>query len=140
MFTKKQIELASKVNKILEKLGWEWEPERGEWCLVKDEIEIGVFKPHLISMVHGESLYSYEAWRQNHWYISEVIPILHWERLERILEEMGYWPEITRRIYGSEGAKSHCKIDKNGKFMVAAWAEIRQEAVMEAIIKLAEEK
>ena len=104
---------------------WEWEPEVGEWyyqdfgngklLLVKDEhVRLDIIEDLYVEHV-------------------KLTPLLHWEKIEEILEGMGYelglhnWLENkyqgsiyfnNRRLFGTIG-KSH------------------QEAVMLAVIELA---
>lgn len=104
------------------KVGWKWTPEVGEfyldangdvWCIADEEIV-----NYLVLYPKGN------------------IPILPWERIEEILEGVGY--ELY--IYESEGS---CKADNtydvfvNGNFY--GNAKSRQEAVMLAVDKLRKE-
>jgi len=132
MFTKKEIDLAEKtveaIKQIAEKQGkeWEWMPVIGEQCLFES-------KPSLITDALPDYVYLNSG---NNWISKkDVIPLLHWEKIEEILEGMGYWLRI--------GDKYSCQIHPpNG---VNAWPDgagigkSRQEAVQRAVIKLGEE-
>jgi len=146
MFTKTEIELAPKVyealKKIAEKQGkkWEWEPEIGDWFLLNDYpyVVAGVLWYTIANKVDNEPqpddaisvvyVKSHTIQTEAH---DNVIPLPHWEKLEEIMEGLGYI------LQGPFKDKS-CFV---ARFGVKGWAEgkSRQEAVMRAIIKLGEE-
>ena len=70
-------------------------------------------------------------------YIRDVIPLLHWEKLEEILESVGYFLEVEKLSHknceclilkGMDDPETECIAVGSGK--------TRQEAVMRAIVIL----
>jgi len=133
MFTKKEIELAPKVNEILTKLGWEWIPEMGEWCIYG----FGVLG--LVIGVRGKqwlniSDYGYELHRDS------AYPILQWEKIEEILEKLGYSVEIKNIYYFYDKYEFVISQQYSNFKTIEERAKTRQEAVMKAVTKLGKEK
>ena len=142
MFTKREIELAPQVNEALTKLKWNgWEIQEGEWCLYKK-------KGYLI--VNPASRNADDIWlndfNRSTVFLAKVkkcIPILHWEDIERILQQ-NYIIGI-RAIYNTrENREYKCVIAKRdssglGK-KAEANGETRQESVMKAVVRLGENK
>jgi len=151
MFTKTKIELAKPCVEAIKKIAkakgkkWEWEPERGEWFIYKKRIylltdirEKGKFLGHFV----------YDDTYGLHREIGEVTPLLHWEKLEKIMEGLGYsihigcvgdmenWHWKPKEFYKARLDQKFCYIPKNEILTIA---DTRQEAVMRAIIKLGEE-
>lgn len=132
---------------------WEWEPEVGERCIYSPNRKIyagqavgkiGLVWPHdasfynnkKIEVIFGDGLSLYTK-------IDEFIPLLHWEKIEEILEGMRYEIRIDREYtYYSpatgdgEGYKQcFCKIGKLPNSIIVT-AKTRQEAIQGAVIKL----
>jgi len=120
-------ELALKVDRVLEELGWKWQPKVGEWWrlndyvwLIKDDSDIEYcqsFPPPNI-----------------------VAPILHWEEIERVLEKA----EIVFCLEDREWLKEEVRFkvtldDTDISNSVLAESSTRQEAVMKAVNKLRKE-
>jgi len=132
MFTKKQIELAPKVNKVLNKLGWKWKPQWRDLCWWGNNLAcvIQVNEP-----ANGWIVIS-----PGHRYLTStpyasLVPILHWEELLSILTKVGYVFEVAHSLNLAYG----CRLWKEGVMLADIdscnnW----QEAVMRAIIKLGE--
>jgi len=112
-------ELAKANNDVLEKLGWKWEPKVGEWFLDAVSGEIFLIDRDDVKD-DSDCLHGY------------VIPILHWEEIERVLEGMGYELEVRMR-------ECAISLQQSGDCVVLVGAESRQSAVMKAVIKLGEE-
>jgi len=151
MFTKEAQELASKVYEAIKKISkgkWEWEPKAGggEWCIYNK-------KPHLIVGVgvgndlwlrkSGIMCYMFEPDKRK-----KIIPLLHWERIEEILEGMGY-RVYMEEFYMDRSLKARksaeCKIYKYGEdlqggtLLIKIEAKSCQLAVMRAVIELGKE-
>ena len=149
MFTKEEQKLAPKVVQAIEKITqsarreWEWKPEVGEWCLYKSRIDLllqdedghwyfGIRRDRLFGELHtlANPVCFYG--------IANLIPLLHWEKLEDILEDLGFFLEVEKIgrkdckcliLKGSGGPETECVAAGSGK--------TRQEAVMRAVIELA---
>lgn len=126
-------DLAKPNNDVLERLGWKWKPEPGEWFLNKQG------NPRLMIGFNG---YHIEDAENLIYYPPEIVPILHWEEIERVLEGVGYIIEIE--TFSFTNYNPYCKIYKKLNFaeierIVKQSGKSRQEAVMKAVIKLAEE-
>lgn len=133
MFTKEEITLAKPVIKAIKKISkgkWEWKPEVGEWWF--DERKDHGRNPILISLP------SDIEWINT--YPTICIPLLHWEKIEEILEEMGYktwttkyyWEDTIKTLYECQislGLRSEAIVDEE--------ATTAREAVMQAVIELA---
>lgn len=90
MFSKEAIKLTPKVCEVLKELGWEkWEPEEGEWGLTDYNEAVLIYKnidknkkncPLLANTEYGvTSCIGPE-------YHEVGIPILHWEKIRKIVE------------------------------------------------------
>jgi len=160
MFTKKEIELAPAVYEAIKRISvksekypcltkdkngieqltykkWEWEPKPFELFLSDKDIycvvDVSLFRDPQIDWII-EKAFDKDGNNDGPFYPEHCIPILHWEKIEEILEGMGYWLRI--------GDKYSCQIHlPNG---VNAWPDgagigkSRQEAVQKAVIKLGE--
>lgn len=122
------VKLAKPNNTVLEKLGWKWKAEIGEWCIdTAGELR-------LISRLDVDGSPQRNTWH-GYEYIDEPIPILHWEEIERVLEGMGYYISFTSDVWANYGvliAQNRHDIDK----AVLGKGESRQEAMMRATIQL----
>lgn len=142
MFTKTEIDLASKVYEALKKIAerqgkkWEWEPEFGEWLIYRSPKVIGE-TVGIIDYIVSKKVICFAPEEGNiHYDYCEIddgfIPILHWEKLEGILEDLGYEVIVYRykcEVWAEEDTGMRLKCRKKG--------QTRQEAVMRAVIKLA---
>jgi len=117
---------------------WEWEPKMGEWCRFDNISHLikGVSNnPQIIDLHPGyrqcdQTKYDPPA--------SDVTPLLPWERIEKILEEMGYWLKTERLPFNGCRAMTG-NLPKH--YQVERWinGRTRQEAVMRAVIELGKE-
>jgi len=119
---------------------WEWEPEVGEWCIFQDAHIPPRKKVCLV--IRAEGLYisvfpkyldkfgDYTCFRKP----TNCIPLLHWERIEEILEGMGYevW---TDKLKGYV----KCRIFRGKDQLVLEQRKTRREAVYAAVIELGKE-
>ena len=114
------------------KVKWKWKPKVGEWYLTPDD-EVRCIGDELdlesIPIVVDLN--------------PAYIPILHWEEIERVLEGVGYYVD-TRKLtpYGcghKELSVSEIYLINSPDFISDGKGESRQEAVMQAVIKLGEE-
>jgi len=119
---------------------WEWKPEVGEcfsfgWKDIRKLIIIPVkFYLEEDNICFDDYVFP----------ISHCIPLLHWERIEEILEGMGYYLKITK--YDEWGnplkmcvaeiwLKGHSSVESK-----SAVAKTSQEAAQKAVIELGKEK
>jgi len=123
---------------------WEWKPEVGEcfsfgWKDIRKLIIIPVkFYLEEDNICFDDYVFP----------ISHCIPLLHWERIEEILEGMEY-RIYTEKFYMDSQLKSRksaeCKIYQydqhlqGGTLLVKLEAKTRQEAVQQAVIELGKE-
>jgi len=136
MFTQEKIKLAKPTYEAIKKIAktkgkkWEWRPRVGEWFLFDRRIR-------LVCNVNVElRLLFYPEYIDTGFIVKsvhqrKVIPFFHWEKLEEIVEGLGY-------ILQGPFANKSCFV---ARFGVKGWAEgkTRQEVVMRAIIELGEE-
>lgn len=136
MFTKEEIALAKDTVEAIKKISkgkWEWEPEVGEFVIIYGQVVLvkSVWPEALhygISLEYG--LHGIEG------YAKDYIPLLHWERIEKILEGMGYELDVFKSI------KEHlfvCSVHRNSKIVLVVRAKSRQLAVTQAVIELGKE-
>jgi len=133
---------------------WRWEPRVGEWCWwqpisrrLQKRYRLG--ETFLITLAGDDKvkLGIGIIWAK----VCECIPLLHWEELESILEEMGYWLEIGKPLneYIKLGTmKVGCSIYQKGVteyeatlyrlIVFVTKLDTRQEAVTAAVLALAE--
>jgi len=142
MFTKTKIELAKPCVEAIKKIAqakgkeWEWEPEIGDFFLFGKEMGIVVDEDWVNPHTFKGMCIDPEEKRGviNIIYIERATPILHWEKIEKILEDWG----CVVIVY-----QGKCEIwedDNTGMRLRIRWGgKTRQEAVMRAIIKLGEE-
>lgn len=110
---------------------WEWEPEWSDICIWGDELVmcIEVKRDDLIEILpqwgSTTTLAPYAS----------LVPLLHWEKLEEILERLGY-PIIILKMYDRNGYAFQCKMGRNLDG-VNVMRGTRQEAVVQATIELA---
>jgi len=142
MFTKTEIELAKPcieaVKKIAKAKGkeWEWKPEVGEWCIDENNIMLIAEVDYITD--DPENWYQISNGSYN-WCTGSmyVIPLLHWEKLEKIMEKFGYKMYVKFETIG--GNHYQCGICNGTAVLVLEIGKTRQEAVMRAIIRLGEE-
>ena len=121
------------------KVKWKWEPEPGEWCIILGKL-------HLITEIDGKIVIKvvpeppiYDRPLEK----SDVIPILPWEIIEKVLEDV-----YDARFEFSRGKeiKWVCSVElhqnrflKNGYYRtIVSSGKSCQEAVMLAVIGLGE--
>ena len=160
MLTKEEIALVAPWNEAMKKISkgkWEWEPEEGNVFEYKWQEINGQYKRVWHKKVEVVP-FEFQTWTdedgrymafgeppnyktRRHYFLPNCIPLLHWEKIEEILEGMGYiFQEPIRRCYGSEGFKCHCVISLKGRQAGWGWGKTRQEAVMRAVIELGKEE
>jgi len=141
MFTKTEIELAPKVYEAIKKIAkakgrdWEWKPKVGEWCIINNQKSTSLILlvdkeiEEMVQVLINHTL----SWQSK----KNLIPLLHWEKLEKIMEGLGYYVILW---WDNWYKQWNCRIIKNeeDKFP-SVRGKTRQEAVMRAIIRLGEE-
>jgi len=148
MFTKAEINLALSTYEAIKKIAkregkeWEWNPEIGEWCLIKKKwgttlknvVGIIVLVNEDKNIVRVEAVVETDSIFFSGWYRQkDLIPILHWEKLEEILEGLGYMVDIRL-----EQGNFICEVD-GYEYWADGKGKTRQEAMMRAVIKLSKE-
>jgi len=145
MFTKKEIELAKSVYKALLKLGWKgWKPEIGDFCLDKEKVGF-IWSYSLLTkdkVVHCIEKSTLDGWVAP---IKDCIPILHWEKIEKILKKRGYDLYVdlneTLELYlPPEGHYAKFSNYRDRSIWGEGVGKTRQAAVMWAVIALSERK
>jgi len=136
------VEVCKKCNKPIK--GWEWEPMPKDICFDKaghELIVIGINsrKPWIIEVARV-----YEDGIEMDGEVicpDEVVPFIPWQRIEEILERLGYYVRILRNVdkdaYGNHLCE--CAIDRNKGHIAKAVAKTRQRAVTEAFLELEKE-
>lgn len=120
---------------------WEWKPEVGEYCIYRPNSPY-FNKLELITGINKEKRKLLLSHSIDSYPMDECIPLLHWEKLEEILEEMGYVIDLGKEYTSWEDFTWHCdlrqKYTSGYKFVLAGSScKTRQEAVMWAVIELA---
>jgi len=115
------------------KIGWKWEPKPGEWCVLWDKAVL-IYRTYDDKVIVNLGQPEHRA--------KNVIPILHWEEIERVLEGVGYYLKLNH--YDQEnGSAFVARFDreKTNEFLPEheVPCKSRQEVVMRAVIKLGEE-
>lgn len=120
---------------------WKWKPEVGEWCLWKD-------KPYVIYEVE-ENIGPDIGYRDTriaapydfHYVMRKnLTPILHWEKIEEILKQLGYVLTGDSWLGDTYNTWIYSEHDKFfGDPLVMCNGKTRQLAVMRAVIELGKE-
>jgi len=143
MFTKTEIELAKPTYEAIKKIArakrkkWEWKPEVGEWCIDENNIMLIAEVDYITD--DPENWYQIANGSYN-WCTGSmyVIPLLHWEKLEKIMEGLGC--ELDLKDFRGSYSYFSARFWQNGVYAtIPEIGKTRQEAVMRAIIKLGEE-
>jgi len=146
MFTKEVIETAKPCDNALRKLGWKWKPQPGEWCIYKKNGEIALvtdYYPKTASNKYEtvEVLFPPRENTRVEEFANNFIPILHWEKIEKILEKAGYgihisssWEHALCQIFLTSTGKGRRNV------IVREGGRTRQEAIIKSVIALAKGK
>lgn len=107
------------------KVRWAWEPEVGEWWLNKLNQKVHCIgnERELVDMQPSIGI------------DENIISILHWETIERVLEGVGYWMKME---YDGKSCYMGSEIGTPSA-LVHIVGESRQETVMKALIALGKE-
>lgn len=121
---------------------WEWEPRWNELALL-DGTLVSIRQHWLTSdkrkvcRVAGKNEKSFTVMKE------KLLPILLWERIEEILEGMGYfirvqsWSIDNKRLYRHEFYAEIWNLAKNNReYIVSQHASTTQQAVQKAVIEL----
>lgn len=119
---------------------WEWEPEVGESFVGSEGVPIviaGIIDVPLALGTENRRLQHLSLGKVKEVFVKDTIPLLHWEKLEEILKEMGY---IINLQYNPKVAW-WCEIWRNELLLEKVDAcQTRQEAVQRAVIELGKEE
>lgn len=127
-------DLAKSNNEVLEKLGWKWSPKFGEYVIWLNQIWIVVKRmQNTLHLIRDDN--------EGGGALENCIPILHWEEIQRILEDIGYiitaeWDKglgYYSRIYTEREA---CGDPDEKSFILEAVGKDYQEAIMRGVIEL----
>lgn len=145
MFTKEEQALTKPCYEAIKKISkgrWKWEPKVGEYFM------------HFTSVSHSKFYLITEVDKTFVWFAMTVggygtakhtdlhnwIPLLHWERIERVLEEMGYYLKIWDTENTKIGSGYYVVIGEKKSPITEDLGKTRQEAVMKAVIELEKEE
>jgi len=150
MFTKTEKKLAPEVYRAIKRIAqakgkeWEWEPEIGDFFLIGKEMGI-VVDEDWVSLHTFKGIYIEPKEKRgvvNIFYIEKVVPVLHWEKLEKIMNSLGYCLILELiEMYDIDMYDSGFqavfweKLSKKDNLCCLPVCKTRQEAVMQAIIK-----
>ncbi len=131
-------ELAAPVNKVLEGLGWKWQPKRFELYFDRRTNLIYSFLQE--DKTSSRHLWGTCGWTPEKLPKEEIIPILGWEVIEEVLEKAGYWL-VTNRPYWKDKPGVQCLLYRRNEsdYFICNWGKSRQEAVYRAVIELGKE-
>lgn len=145
---KKVIEVIEKISRKI-KLGtrikvekWKWKPEwldplmfqnRLYWFKSSDESDR--FKGWIFILSEGVEEAALHVPQK------DCVPILGWQRIEEILERLGYYVRVLRNV-DKDSHGNHlceCAIDRNKGHIAKAVAKTRRQAVTKALLELDKE-
>jgi len=148
MFSKETQALAKATVEAIKKISkgkWEWKPQFGDYVLWNNELWFFRCYAGLgQALLHQVS----ESQVAN---IKACIPLLHWERIEEILEGMRYEVKEQRQSMSQSAqcwiCPSHNHLEATGRDLnnylqwrqhhtLTVFGKTRQEAVMRAVIEL----
>ena len=155
MFSKEEVALAKPYYEAIKKISkrginpmtgapltvpeWEWHSRTGEFAITKENRDI-LLVTHLLAVAYWQSPgFEFVNLRTNEKGSlpdCDCIPLLHWERIEHLLEGMGYELDVFKSV------KEHlfvCSVHRNSKIVLVVRAKSRQLAVMRAVIELRKE-
>jgi len=139
MFSKAEIKLAPKVHKVLKELGYKWRPEEGEWGLTDYGEAVLIYRnidektKENCPLLANTETYGVTACI-GPGYHEVGIPILHWERIKKIVEldpECHFHIEIKQRAMVQLKYSFLNELDYD-------MCDTCQEAVMRQLIKYGE--
>lgn len=154
MFSQETVKLAKPCIEAIKKISkgkWEWEPEVGEWCIVKDKRVRRKGWDTRMGLIVSVNLSICTIKTENglNYIIENCIPLLHWERIEEILEGMGYDVFLYDQDFGASKTANKYEatiwkpapIDcQKEKPFTERRGETRQLALLRAVIELGKEK
>lgn len=116
---------------------WEWEPEVGEQFIGSEGIPIviaGIIDVPLVFGTENRRLRYLSMSKVKEVFVKDVTPLLHWEKILRILKNLGYSIFVETQFYNCRAT-----ISRNGVEITRKIGEDSQSAVMQAVIKAAKE-
>ncbi len=140
MFSEKQIALTPKVNEILKELGWEWEPDVGQFFEYKGKVFLIPIDFDMCA--DGNGHYIVFGKDDQRYYLSDCTPFLHWEIIEEILYELSYetgGPWWATKKSGKDRYEFGIFRTSEKGTLEGHWTgvgEDRQTSVMEAVLYL----
>ncbi len=143
MFNKKALALARDSNEAIkvltEKQGkkWEWEPEVGEQFIGSEGIPIviaGIIDVPLIFKTENRRLRYLSMNKVKEVFVKNVTPLLHWEKILRLLRDLGYGVFVETQSHNCRAT-----ISRDGVEITRKIGEDSQSAVMQAVIEAAKE-
>lgn len=142
-FTKEAQELAKPCCEAIKKISkgkWEWRPRYRDACLRKRGYP-GICTVLIYDPLGGQVKITRGFGRAKWVPADDIIPLLHWEKIEEILEGMGWSKfKFSFSINGTVEARSHKTVSKPDTSdwikLCSGTGKSRQEAVTWAVIKL----
>lgn len=160
MSSKEEIALAKDAVEAIKKISkgkWEWEPKWNDKAITS----VGTVAQVTMILTNGQIClrdrldnHFYGGRQDGKWVVSgspieelipllheELIPLLHWERIEEILEGMGYRLWVEKHLDSEFTCTIAVKTDEMyEKRVCRTQAKTRQTSVMLAVIELGKEK
>ena len=145
--SKEVVALTSQTDEALKKLGWIWVPKVGDWCIWSGGLHLVMGKPFYRDDYDGGmrpgqgglwvNCRSVEQTIDIMHRVENCTPILRWEDdIEPALEGLGYWLDTPEKLCDKQEYEVVIWTKKRG---ILGYGQTRQESVMRAVIKLAEE-
>jgi len=162
MFTQEEIKLAKLTYEAIKKISkakgkeWEWRPEKGDWFILNNEIFIvekfgylDIGNERIFRITYVRDFTHVRGYSEG--FIEPPIQIAscdlrdaiflpHWEKLIKVIEDLGFFVDVTRYYDDEREAFCHsCCIYSRMMILVSKEEKSLQEAVQKAIIELGEE-
>jgi len=90
------VKLAKPCYEAIKKISkgkWEWEPEKWQGVIYRGKVDLVL---HVLTPIYVDLL------SKSGVFIKDLIPLLHWERIRKILKQCGYSFSITSGASGGE--------------------------------------
>ena len=139
MLSKEVIKLAKPCNEAIKKIAerqgkkWEWEPEVGERFIGPEGIPIviaGIIDVPLVFGTENRRLQYLSMLKVKEVFVKDVTPLLHWEKILRLLKDLGYSMFVETQSHNCRAT-----ISKDSMEIARKIGEDSQSAVMQAVIE-----
>ena len=140
MFTEEEIKLAPKTYWALKKIAWVNGKNFYIWDYISDMVvfyDNSYWFVWFVDPAQERIRLGGAPWRESiQADVNKCVPLLHWEKLEEILEDWGYTLLVGA---DHENRVNYYATIVSMGLCITKYGKTRQEAVMRAIIKLGEE-